>query len=77
MGPEKKSLKEEAGAPGEQATRFFYRRTSHNQIDYKVIVEAKIMNQTFTDIAHKILTNNWVILSGGLFLAILVIGSAN
>lgn len=31
------------------------------------------MDTTFTDIAHKILTNNWVILSGGVFLAVLAI----
>ena len=31
------------------------------------------MHRTFIDISHKILTNNWVILSGGVFLAALVI----
>jgi hypothetical protein len=31
------------------------------------------MNSTFTDISHKILTNNWVILFGGVLLAVLVI----
>jgi hypothetical protein len=31
------------------------------------------MDQTFTDVAHKILTNNWVILFGGVFLAVLTI----
>ena len=31
------------------------------------------MKRNFTDIFHKILTNNWVILSGGVLLAVLVI----
>jgi hypothetical protein len=31
------------------------------------------MKETITDISHKILTNNWVILSGGVFLAVLVL----
>ena len=34
------------------------------------------MNRNFTDLSHKILTNNWVILSGGVLLAVLaIIGS--
>ena len=34
------------------------------------------MHRTFIDISHKILTNNWVILSGGILLAVLaIIGS--
>jgi hypothetical protein len=35
------------------------------------------MNRTFTDIAHKILTNNWVILFGGVLLAVLTIMGVN
>jgi hypothetical protein len=31
------------------------------------------MHRNFTEISHKILTNNWVILSGGVLLAVLVI----
>ncbi len=37
----------------------------------------RVMKTTFTDISHKVLTNNWVILSGGVFLAVLVIVVCN
>lgn len=35
------------------------------------------MEKKTVDLAYKILTNNWIILSGGIFLALLVIITCN